>query len=147
MKTVGNEGSYPATILTNKGFFSFKLKSCKEAQIILTTGLDSTRDSTVTVKLGTNNNKQSVITTSNDEVTLNTDFIIDCDMYKMFWVSWMDGLVRLGTGLPYENEFMKLPVFLNISQNINKVKLSSGQDATADWLFRTDAGKTKSSPL
>ena len=70
----------------------------------------------------------------------STPDVLNCYEVRSFWVSWVDGYVRVGTGYIY-----RLNTILQLEQKkphpINAISISTMNGTEAEWEMEADNGK------
>lgn len=95
------------------------------------------------VVIGGWDNSRSVIraTPHGDiEEEAETIGILDCDVYKTFWLSWAGGHIEVGTGAEVGSKRFMHWVNPNVQWNVTAVGVSTGYDREGDWSFITNQG-------
>ena len=65
--------------------------------------------------------------------------LLDCESEKLFWITWYEGSIRLGTGTQMNDE----PVLtLDVSDvTVNSLSLGSRHQDPAMWEFEKNMGE------
>jgi hypothetical protein len=93
--------------------------------------------SAVRVVIGDNGNTRTVIRLpSGLTSSAETPYILSCEHYRKFWISWENGEIRLGRGLPYDEVIVTGDYVLSVSI----VALSTDVSVTGDWRFSHEEG-------
>ena len=97
-------------LATSRSTFHFKVKSCQEAIIRLNGNPTSNPDDAAEVIIGSNSNQEVRIiphlSNMDQDKTVATRNVLDCDSHREFWISWEDSVIRVGHGQPYEVEIL-----------------------------------------
>ena len=82
-----------------------KIKACSDAHILLTSlmhGVLSPAMGSYEIVIGQRNNvtllRTKLLDPSTNKVEVATEYILDCEDSRYFWVSWTDGTVQVGRG-------------------------------------------------
>ena len=129
-------------IQTELKHFSFQVKTCKDAHVILSRG-SWYNGSFYEIVFGSQNNQITVLRKSKsgpNEAQANTPGILSCDNFVKLWVSWYNvDVISVGKGavvgeqtiLSYQDPSPMI---------ISAVSLSSWNEVSGVWKFYRDAG-------
>lgn len=74
------------------------------------------------------------------KANLTTVDVVNCDSFKRFWVSWANGLIKLGQGQLQENTLLFWSNEKPFTVRALSLKTSVGSGAVAEWQFSARAG-------
>jgi len=91
-------------------YLEFKVRSCNDAHILLTTSLFDETDGYEIVVGGYGNTASDIRRGSHGEILLQvyTPDIMSCDEYLPFWIRWGDNAVEFGSGRLDDHIIMRL---------------------------------------
>lgn len=122
--------------VTGEQSVTFKVKACHDAHAALSQnkGVDSIL--TYEIAIGGWGNKKSAIRKKKqgDNLSIIDHSPVDCNNYKEFWISWINGVISVGYGLTVGiNRFL----FLNDRNPhpVNYVAFSTGWGSSGKWKF------------
>ena len=110
------------------------VKTCNDAHFGLMERLGD--DLAYEVVIGGDENTRTAIRRNRqtDEATVETPGILDCDVMKPFWVTWLDGYIEVGNGAVYGDDVIvswQDPEPLTVSH----AAISTWQTAEGYWQF------------
>ena len=82
-------------------WYNFRVRACHDAIVYLSHERMAASDSAYEIAIGTKNNLRTQIRRASDRQVLadeDTPDIVNCSNYRQFWVSWVEGLLQMGTG-------------------------------------------------
>ena len=121
---------------------SFKVQSCSDARILLSSYLKNSKRSFYEIVLGAQSNSISTIAKDGSIVIqTSTPGLLNCRSSLAFWVGWRGGFIQVGTGsIVGDNGFLQFTDPL--IYRIRAVSFDSINPVTALWeLGRTDGRK------
>lgn len=122
-------------VVSRKAFY-FEVQACRAASVVLLERPGVT-SSVVRIVIGDNDNAKTVIILPNGVISsADTPYILSCEQYRKFWISWENGQIRLGHGLPYD----QVIVTSDYVQPVSVVALSTDVSVTGDWRFLHEEG-------
>ena len=125
--------------LTHREVFTFRLKSCRESRVLLSAVPgDVSADNAYEVIIGAENNTKTIIrNVMNNDVSITTNKILDCDTSNRFWIRHTGNEFYVGKGEPYQNKFIDLQ-----PQKVHTVQAISITTNTAfgQWEFDQNTG-------
>lgn len=137
-KVIGREF---ITVPGDETFMLFQVEACNDAHILLMQS-NSTTDDIYEIVIGGWNNTRSLIREERLGPNLATTFHengpVHCELMRQFWVSWDQGVIRVGRGLKVDvNEFISL-ANATLTQ-VQHVALATGWRATGLWMIYDNA--------
>ena len=123
--------------------FAFRVAACNDAHIALVQNPDDILNNAIEIVLGGWSNAKSAIRSKPggpNLVWVNTSYLLECKKMKSFWISWRDGLIQVGKGLPYEEVFMSWKD--NSRRPVHSLALATGFGSEGDWQYFKERGTT-----
>jgi len=71
-------------------------------------------------------------------VGANTPNVLSCEISRKFWISWENGQIRVGQGVPYEQMILSL----DYAHVVTVVALSTDLLVSGTWKFSHEEGRT-----
>ncbi len=130
------------SLVTGGFVFPFHLRACSNAKIALTAIPGNIKDNfTYEIIIGYNADKNTKILLrgTDEQEVANTPFILSCDTFRQFWVSWLSGEIRFGIGELFESEVIKLVPSIKFS--VTGISLRTDNKLSGEWIFSKDLGK------
>jgi Farnesoic acid 0-methyl transferase len=127
---------------TERKFFVFSVKACRSVHVILTRSPGVVDTFAYEVVIGASDNTVSAIRKlPPDEMVreYDTKDILSCETETIFWMTWSDGVIRVGGG----NSIGSGELFNMNDDNpysINALSLASRDSQQASWQFTKDSG-------
>ena len=119
-----------------KNGISFTLSSCGEGLLVISDTAYEPNINAYEIEIGRNNNETVIRSGVLGEIKaqLATPGILPCNKTKSFWISWAEGLVKVGTGW----DMLQAPLISWQDKNAFKVSsvgiATEGQE-TGSWEF------------
>ena len=128
--------------------FEFKLRACSDALLELRPDPRQLSQFKLQLLIGTRTNMFTVlniVSVKGKPVTkqISTPKILNCDIYRRFWIRWGNGFITFGRGkVNTNNIFSELdPYKYDIPRALSLG--SQGQGHMAEWEFNRVAGNLK----
>ena len=121
--------------------FLFDVRACSEAHVHLSTTVATRAAPTYDLIIGAQNNMQTTLVDENGvvQVQVDTPEILHCYENRDFWITWNDGIIRLGEGMEYGS--VVLEYIMPSAYYFIHVSLLTDNDFEGEWNFRMDSGK------
>jgi hypothetical protein len=121
--------------------FIFQLQTCLQAEIVLAVTPFSATTDGYSVKLG---DVSWITRLFNSEVaSIDTPGLLDCYALRTFWITWYDGIVRLGHGKMNSNKLLEFPDTSHLAIAALSLQ-TSGSPGGGQWQVTKSSGTTKS---
>src|SRR5688572_16793997 len=123
-------------------YITFKVKSCKDAHILLSSAVQDLSNNTYEIVIGGSENTISAIrrgSLGQNVVQESTPSIMNCDILLPFWVRWQNKTLEVGSGPVDSHVLMRLddPEMPDISV----ASVTSWYSAAAEYQFPQTEGK------
>ena len=144
--TEANYGYNYTWLLPMYNYITFKVKSCKDAHILLSTAFQDLSSNAYEIVLGGSENTISAIrrgSLGQNVVQESTPNIMNCDTLLPFWVRWQNKTLEVGSGPVDSHVLMRLddPKMPDISV----ASVTSWYSAPAEYQFLQTEGNQFSS--
>jgi len=130
-------------LATERKFFVFAVQACRSVHLLLTHLPGVVNTLAYDINIGSlHNNRSAIHKLPPDEqrYEFNTDNILSCDAYKVFWTTWSEGAITVGHGnIVGASELFKWSD--DSPYSINAVALASRDTEKAVWQFAKESGK------
>ncbi|CAH1794507.1 unnamed protein product [Owenia fusiformis] len=122
----------------------FEIQACNDAHIAL-----ESKPSVVGVPqayeivLGGWSNTRSVIRDGKqgtEKVTVDTPNLLNCTVFLPFWVTWQNGIIRVGKGFSYGRNLL-MEWQDTTPKPVTVISVATGWGSTANWNFREPTGR------
>jgi hypothetical protein len=123
---------------TERKYFDFTVKACHSIHVILTHSPGVVYAFAYDVVIGTSNNTMSVIrklSPNGMEREFVTDKILSCAADTTLWMTWNDGIIRVGIGSTEHFSWTDDDPY-----SINALSLASRDSDRVSWQFSKDSG-------
>nr|KAG5691153.1 hypothetical protein BaRGS_032149 [Batillaria attramentaria] len=133
-----NNSKLPSDIHTS---ITFEVKTCTDAHVLLTThaqGHPDLESNLYEIVIGGWRNGKSVIRTSKQQFPSRAEvrhIPLHCDEYRKFYVSWADGIVKVGAVLSRGSRQDPFMVYEDPDPILVKYAYVSGFGKPAEWRF------------
>ena len=74
----------------------------------------------------------------------STPGVLNCDSFTNIWISWLDGIVRVGRGSLFDNTFLFYHDSKMFPMRALSLQTPTSQDKPSEWQFARKAGRYKS---
>ena len=133
------------TPIPNEQTFTFSVTACKEAIVVLSQTPGDTLKSAYELTIGSSDNTKSVLKKVVDEefeivAEVNSFDILDCSIATSFWITWSDGIIKVGRGDRFMYQFL---IWEDPEENYPRIHAISltNENNNALWRFQRDQGK------
>ncbi|ELU12989.1 hypothetical protein CAPTEDRAFT_114549 [Capitella teleta] len=141
---VQGEPTYNYTwFVTERTSISFKVKTCADAHLALSTDPMDVSTNTYEVIIGGWENTRSSIRRGigGDQLqTASTPDVLSCDELRLFWVSWQEGRIRAGQGNSLDHNILVEWVDPE-PMGVGIISVTTGWGSTGEWEFANILGK------
>ncbi len=129
-------------ISTTSYSMTFKLRVCQDAKVALANFDVGTNTSyEVLIGLGSDGTTQILVTgVQGESNSTKSPGILDCDSFKVFWISWFQRTIRFGRGsILFQDELLSLTP-KNVFE-VHRISMTSWYTDPGYWIFSNDLGK------
>lgn len=121
---------------TKNGFITFKVLACGDIHVAL-----QHRSGHVAyeISIGINNNTQACIKDGTSQVCENHARLAYCKFFRMFWIGWRNGTIKLGKGRIY-NKDVVISKAASETDNIDYISPTTGNRRFGLWILEDDLG-------
>ena len=135
-----NMNSYVNIVTKSKRFLIFQVRSCRSANVFLMERPDSL-STAIQLILGDAENTRTVIRLPDGQMTqTSTPNILSCNLYRQFWINWDLGSIKVGKGIPNEDQFLEVEYTVS---SVTVFGVSTEHEVVGDWRFSRDEGICK----
>lgn len=118
-------------------FFTFQVKSCRDAAVLLSTSTDLISPNFYEIFYGGNGNSKIYLSRNygTNVAQSNARNLLDCDNMVTLWISWANGILKTGTGsILGRNQIMEWndP---NSPLDVAGIGIMSAWGSNAEWIF------------